>query len=156
MGKDEKQFLLQMINEWIRFADAKAGAIFTINTAILGIILSGEPKGTACTLYSVFFYFGLVLIVIALYVAANILLPNLKSSSNNSRIYFLHISQFHDGSDYEKAISSPDYSFERDISNQIWANSKVAATKFENVYYATIVSLIGYAFIVVSYLITKL
>lgn len=152
MEKEDKIIVLQMINEWIKFADAKAGIIFATNGVILTILFSqGESPSCVSTLCASAYNLGLIGILISLIIAVKIVLPNLKTGSQQSNIFFWQIARFKSGSEYEAAISSEHYIVAQDITNQIWINSKIASKKYCFTYWSIIFGSIGLSLIVISY-----
>lgn len=152
MNKEDRIQVLQMINEWVRFADAKAGAVSGLNGVILTIILSQYSRPSLMfTMPSVIFNLGLVLIVISLAVGINAIIPRLNGEGKGSNIFFEHIAKFQSSGDYVAALNDPSYNIEDDISSQSWNNSKVAVKKYESINSSIMLALTGYGFIVFWY-----
>jgi hypothetical protein len=126
------------INEWIRFADAKAGAILTVN-GVLGGALVTALGGNKDFLVAHLFTFGAVVLSLACIVTSTIhclrcIQPSLKADPATSLLYFGHIShQFRGNSrDYtdalRKKLASP-LDAMHEIGDQVWVNAHVATSK---------------------------
>lgn len=154
MDKDDKKFTLQMVNEWVRFSDSKAGILLTLQGVILTIIftLTTTPKPEWSLTFG-FFIFGLVLFGVSIVVGVNAILPTLDVGAPTSRVFFGHIKAHKHASDYLKEVSNSGYNFEEDVLTQIWANSVVAWKKYELVGTAIVIGLIGFISIGISYIL---
>lgn len=142
-----------VINGWIKFSDTKAGAILAANGAILTIAFSKSIDNKDFILDNQFllislslgFLFGLISMIFAILCLG----PTLRIGESKSLIYFGHIAQKYDSFNRYKidvAASFRDESGSIDqITNQVWANSKIAWKKYINVSRA-ILSFIGVIF----------
>ena len=128
-------------SEWIRFADAKAGAILTADalllaTAVLELLKRNQEAlpnhhlalgGVACAVLS-----SVALIASAIFCLVCIA-PRMHSSDGaKSPLYFGHIAAHPDAAAYKTAaavLDRPEESFDA-ISRQVWANARVAHTKY--------------------------
>lgn len=135
-----------VINEWIRFSDTKAGAILAANGVIASIVLSKLPG------YKVFLNDHLMLLIllilgiittfISIISSIICLNPTLKiGSKTNSVIFFANIAEnFETYNEYEKNaldVLTDEKHAAAQIAQQVWANSKVALKKYKAVAWAT-------------------
>lgn len=153
---------LETINEWIRFADTKAGGVLGIVGVIAGIILSvlAGAGGNFFSQYPLLFLF-LVLGILsgcgAIYFAIRCLNPTLNVGEPTSLIYFAHVAQkFETPTSYRQAIDKgfADGQMLSQITDQIWANSKVAWRKYRAVTWAIRFLTLTILITVVSIMIT--
>jgi len=135
---------LGTINEWIRFADTKAGGVLGIVGIIASIMLS-VLAGTSGNLPShdpllfLFLVLGIISGCGSTYFAVHCLNPTLNVSEPTSLIYFAHIvHKFKTSASYQQAIGKglADDQMLSQIADQIWANSKVAWRKYRSVTWA--------------------
>lgn len=154
MDKEDKKYTLQMVNEWVRFCDSKAGILLTLQGVILTIIftLTSTPK-PECSLLFVLFILGLIVFGVSIVIGINAILPTLEVGAPTSKIFFGHVRSHKKASDYVGEVNNNAYSFEEDVLTQIWANSIVAWKKYELVGTAIIWGLIGFVLIGVSYIL---
>lgn len=136
------------INEWIRFADTKAGALITMNSIIIGFIASNlttvkETISQNNCLIALSLLGSLSLLASLLF-ALKCILPNLSVGEPKSNIFFKHISKKHSNAqEFKKLLdNSPDIL--GDLKTQIWANSRVA----DNKYSAVNNSIIAFSFLI--------
>lgn len=154
MDKEDKKFTLQMVNEWVRFSDSKAGILLTLQGVILTIIftLTSTPK-PGCTLDFGLFVLGLILFGVSIVIGVNAILPTLEVGAPSSKIFFGHVRTHKDATKYLAEVKNSTYNFEEDVLTQIWANSIVAWKKYELVGTAIIWGLIGFVTIGISYIL---
>jgi hypothetical protein len=131
---------LQSISEWIRFSDMKAGIIITAYSVILTIICTNVR-----TIYEVIFVSPIltILTIIACIVSLASLFscflsinPQLTNKNSTSVLYYGHIAQLKNYEEYLSLVSRKmenEFEFEKQITEQIYANSKIAWKKFQNV-----------------------
>jgi hypothetical protein len=142
----------EAINEFIRFADTKAVAILAIDGVIAGFyfsnietiqtLLQQRPIVLVLLLMSI----GFVLISSGF--STYCIVPRLKMNKSNCLIFFCDIANYPTADAYKKAIENEmsDKEIEKHLTDQIWANSKIANKK----YYAVTVSVIVFVALVVS------
>jgi hypothetical protein len=133
------------INELIRFADTKATAILAIDGVIAGFffsnietiqnVLSQKPVAIIPLIMAVGF------ILISLGASAYCIAPRLKMNKSECPIFFYDISKYPSVEAYKKAAESEmsNDKIERHLTDQIWANSKIAERKYEAVTMSVIV-----------------
>ena len=135
-----------VINEWIRFSDTKAGAILAANGVIASIVLSKLAESKVfLDNNTIFFYpltIGIILTCISIVSAIVCITPTLKiGTKTNSVIFFANIAEnFETYNDYEKNaldVLTDEKHAAAQISQQDWANSKVALKKYKAVAWAT-------------------
>lgn len=150
------------LNEWVRFSDAKAAAVLATDGVIVGALVSVLVGSRPDVLNSRFALIWITAIVIAAsYSAAYALLslmPQLKlsvkkrqtqsrdsdvieevdsSEESSSLVFFMDIEkkfptskEFHDT--IQRSLAQPDRAV-RELTQQVWANSAVAAVKYTRV-----------------------
>jgi hypothetical protein len=140
------------INEWIRFSDAKAGAVVLIQGVIIGAILqNGTQIDAIVTKNAIHSILGLVTIFLFFYsfsLALICLNPSLDpaelarfrrkplKSDKSSLIFFGDIAARPDFATFQSEINtrfSDEKDFAGQLSNQIWINSKIATRKYQAV-----------------------
>lgn len=135
-----------VINEWIRFSDTKAGAILAANGVIASIVLSKLSEDNVFLNNHPIFLIPLILGIITTFISiiSSIIClnPTLKiGTKTNSVIFFANIAEnFEIYSDYEKNaldVLTDEKHAAAQISQQVWANSKVALKKYKAVAWAT-------------------
>ncbi len=130
------------INNWIRFSDTKAVAII----AIFGVIISFLSSNITDVKYFILTAGQGILLIIGIGVICaslsmsfciRCLTPRLKVKVPSSLIFFAHVAKnFENPDDYEKSVKETFKDEEQmitQIANQVWANSKVAQQKYNNV-----------------------
>ncbi|OJF10074.1 Pycsar system effector family protein [Couchioplanes caeruleus] len=138
MALDDSWKLLQQVNEIVRYADAKAGLVLTLNSVLIGLIavrvqsdgfFSDHPVPAAALLLAATF----LVLSIAFDVAA--VMPRLSTPGQSpSLLHFNHIGEQYRGDrteyveDFEKLVEDPPR-LQREIAAQVWANSMVARRK---------------------------
>lgn len=144
MKQEEYWKILNKTNDWIKFSDTKAVVILTVYGIIITTIYSNSKEVYEFLGHSTF---SVVLAIIA--VALNFLSvlfsfltinPRLKNPNPNSIIYFGHIQEGNsDYSEYyaqSQVILSDENEYEKQLAEQVFANSKIAWKKFRNVSYS--------------------
>ncbi|WP_435017834.1 Pycsar system effector family protein [Tundrisphaera sp. TA3] len=135
---------LQGINEWIRFADAKAGAVLTAN-GVLATLAAGviEKQSDLLSKYQslkiVTLICGLALLLSSI-ACVKCLYPRVRVKGEiRSLLFFHHIATVYADPprylDKARELSEPDMAF-REVGTQVWANSRVAREKHREVAFA--------------------
>ncbi len=133
---------LQSINEWTRFADAKAGAILTAD-GVLGTLAASIVKEHWTDLSKHGFFRPLALVggfflMASAMVCVKCLYPKTRvTGETRSLLYFHHIAI----DDLNKYLESTealcdDEKANREVAKQVWANAKVAREKHREVAWA--------------------
>ena len=135
-----------VINEWIRFSDTKAGAILAANGIIASIVL---PKLSDHKVFLnnhptllILLMMGITTAFISIILSIICLNPTLKiGTKTNSVIFFANIAEnFQTHDEYEKNaldVLIDEKHAAAQIAQQVWANSKVALKKYKAVVWAT-------------------
>ena len=152
MTRDEKRWLFDSIGSWIRFSDAKAGAVVGIQGLVLGLLFRSltdilSPLNahdewsswlwTGATVLAA----GSLGLLASIGTAAAAVLPRLKVGEPTSGIYFMHIAEHPSTKAYSEVISAESYRFEDDLLTQIHVNSFVAKKKYVLVVWAMRIAL---------------
>ena len=158
------------VNEWIRFSDTKAALILAFYGAVGAFSIPGIIDHMRLindyAVLQILLALGIAISIISTLLSLIALAPTLRikdiKNKNHSLLYFQAISDnFNDSSEYSKSIEemlSNESESHRQVSEQIWANSKVASKKYMAVTWSVwflIGSItIGIAFILTSLLIS--
>ena len=142
----------EAINEMIRFADSKATAILAVNGVIAGFFFSNigaiqailEQKPV--TLMPLLMATGFILI--SSIFSAYCIAPRLKMNKSKCLIFFCDIASYSTAEAYAKAIENEmsDDKIVKHLTDQIWANSKIAVKKYN----AASISIITFVALVVA------
>lgn len=135
----------EAINGLIRFADTKATAILAVSGVIAGFYFSNigavqtvlEQKPIAFIPLAT----AMTFIIISVVSSAYCIIPRLKMNKSNCLIFFCDIAKnYLTASDYEKAFKEEmsDERIEKDLADQIWANSKIAVKKYDAVNFSIV------------------
>lgn len=136
---DDAWRLLNSINEWVRFADAKAGGALAGAGVVVGALASAglsDKFASAATCTVVFGALAGVAGIAAAALAVYALVPTLRVNDQAvSLIYFEHVARQYatdperHAKDLRKMLTDDKRHFE-EVAAQVWANSKVARKKF--------------------------
>jgi hypothetical protein len=161
MDKEDLQFTFSTVNEWLRFSDAKVGAILAFQVAVLAAFVGLEDGGSwpeICKA-TIVFWLGLagalgnlvsiVMCVLAIY-------PRVEVGESVSNIFFGHISKLNSLSVYKDKLADPAYIFEQDLTRQIFINSKIAWSKYYFTALAFRWAAVGYSCVVAAYIIDRI
>ena len=161
--KDKMQYLLTLVNDWLKFAEAKNGILIAFNGAAIFGLLQGW---SSLNDYIVPFakYWFIPCSVISLIIAFSSFIPDLdivailnKVASRNkvpvNKINIFYFGQIKDVSaeEYVKELYLSENlplpqlisRSEIDLANQIIINSKIAWQKYKSFEYASTLTLIG-------------
>jgi hypothetical protein len=137
---------LQSINEWTRFADAKAGAVLAAN-GVLGTLAAGFAKDhwaylSTNSAMKIIALLGGSTLIASSFVCVRCLLPRTKvKGGTRSRLFFHHIA-LEDEASYlasAGALGDDDEAF-REVGKQVWANAKVAREKHQEIFWAILLT----------------
>lgn len=130
--------MLNSTNEWVRFADAKAGGALAGAGVVVGALASAglsEKFASAPCGSVVFGVLSGIAAIAAAGLAVYALIPTLRVGEPVSLIYFEHVARKYrrDSQGHASAVrdllADEDRYFE-ELAAQIWANSVVARGKF--------------------------
>jgi hypothetical protein len=134
--------IFENINGWIRFSDAKALALLTVNGVLVGLLTLLDTDATVWT--SVAAVATLTLAAISIFYAAACLNPTLKIGQSDSIIFYGHIAKrLHPGAtsdeaervrkefdaDFCRTVTEPE-ELVGEVADQVWANSRIAWKKY--------------------------
>ena len=132
---DTQWLIYDAINEWIRFADAKAGALLATNGVVAVAALGAIKENAALFADHRLLWWTSLLGVFGLGVSAFFCLdcirPRTRAGGPKSLIYFDHIAGHEDADAYAseaRALSNHERAF-AEVSRQVWINARVAQTK---------------------------
>ena len=140
MTEDRIWNLYLAVNDWVKFADAKAGialaahgAIFTI--AIPEIVTNRSYFLDHCAL-SVGIVCGSLAAAVSVFFGLRTIIPRLSVGEPKSLIFFGHIAKAYSDFESFRVASEQTYGsedkFNGQILDQIWANSRVAWAKHKD------------------------
>jgi hypothetical protein len=144
---------LSQVNEWIRFADAKAFAVLA-GSGVLGSFLVGTiPHLKDFRVFPVraaLLSIAITCVGISALIALRCVAPRLHMGEDRSLIYFSHVAQGYsdDRGDFVKSylsLATNESKLGEIIVEQVWANSLVARRKFRRVAYS--VTFLGLAMV---------
>jgi hypothetical protein len=153
VGADDAWRSLGQINEWIRFADAKAGAVLAASGVLGAFLVNDVPRledfkvhTTRAALLAV----AIICIGLSSLLSLQILAPRLRTGEARSLIYFDHVARRYASdrngfADNYLSLTKIDTDLTRQIADQVWATSIVARRKFRRVSYA--IRLLGAAMV---------
>ena len=135
--------VLQQINEWIRFADAKAVAILAASGLLGGLVVKSIPAHQELFRHPVrtlLLAFAMICVGSSSLIAIRTVAPRLRAGETRSLVYFEHIARRYANDrnafvDNFLGLGSDDV-LARQAAEQVWANSIVARRKFRRVAYA--------------------
>lgn len=144
--------IFDLVQNFIRFSDTKAGVIIAFNMSLFGAALSKLDKfdifANLHCLKPIYFICLCVFLfsnILAIYNALISVHPSLKAEGDKSNIFFAHIAG-KSLSNFTEEISGPNYSFEKDLISQIKINSDICWRKYVRISWAikfTIASISG-------------
>jgi hypothetical protein len=135
---DDAWRLLSSTNEWVRFADAKAGGALAGAGVLAGALASAALSENFSRAPGGAVGFGIasaVAAVVAAALALYALIPTLRVGEPVSLIYFEHVArQYKNDSDGHaeavKSLLADKDRYFKEVAAQVWANSVVARGKF--------------------------
>ncbi|MDG3546260.1 Pycsar system effector family protein [Methanobacterium formicicum] len=146
------------VNEWIKFSDTKAAVVLATNGVILSLFFSNIFNyikieqltiliiiliiiGTTAGLFSIIF-------------AILCLVPNTNNYKLKSLIFFGDIAKFESPEKYSDEVGKKLFNdLKRQISQEIWINSRIASNKYDNVSYSIKLLLISILFLIMPFVI---
>lgn len=151
------------INEWIRFADTKAGAILAADVFLVaesvGQLKDDDGKFLKWAFYTpdaLCVLIGILFLVISAALALNCIRPRTRVPKNSPRslLYFGHIAEFKTPTDYAttaRTIDRRDTAYD-EISHQVWINSRVARSKHQFVAWSVVTLGLGLLCLLIAWL----
>jgi hypothetical protein len=140
--EERLRYILTTVNEWLKFAEAKNGALLVADIAILFGVFSLLNESTG---QRVFIYLAIVLVIVSAISSLVSFIPQLKVFSFTSKkktgekaslIFYRHIAEYEPQSYVEalhaEAGAEPTViaSIEVDYAQQIIMNSQIAVRKY--------------------------
>lgn len=157
--------LLQMVNEWLRFAETKNAALLAFSglsvSAVLGFAIQVESFGSKSAV--ALLIFGSLLWLAALLITSISFLPKTDVINISSRLdrvpedsdnlyFYGHLSKY-SSDDLLKNLGLPSeptstrYRFERNLAEQVITNSRITNDKLKLFGWATNVWILGLLFV---------
>ncbi len=157
MNRNDKIAVLGIVNDWVKFFDAKAIAILAFQSAALGMSLTQIDRKwdfiSKHWILVVLAILGVLCITISIVTAGSAIYPRKNVGAPSSNIFFAHIAQLTTASQYSDRLKSPVLDFEKDMESQIWANSQVAWKKYVLTSLSLVYGGIGYALLLFVYIV---
>lgn len=141
--EERLRFILSLVNDWLKFAEAKNGVLLAVDLGILAALF-GAIDGTLLPKVAAFFSIALIFLAAIAILASFIPILGLRSKVGAIRtqpqasnlLFFSHIAEF-EPNNYVKELyrkisqDTPIISpIETDYAGQIIANSRIALTKY--------------------------
>ena len=141
MGSEHAWKALQQVNEWIRFADAKAAAVLAASGILGGLVaksaptsinFSSQPLVALLTVSALAFVGGAVALSLCVFA------PALNTGEPRSLLYFDHVARQYSQSprrfsEHLATLLSHESDYTKQVAQQVWANSVIARKKFRRV-----------------------
>jgi hypothetical protein len=144
MKVDEAWRVLGQVNDWIRFADTKAGAVVAASGVLGGLLVKSAPSRNdfrTHTTYAVLLSLALASVAVGMLLALRVLTPKLRSGEPRSLVYFSHVAKKYprtpsDFVERFKSMADDENQLAIQVLDQVWANSCVAYRKYRMVTWA--------------------
>lgn len=144
MKQEEYWKILSNTNDWIKFSDTKAVVVLTVYGILVTTIYANANdvyNYLSNSFFSIFIAsIAIILSVLSILFSFLSINPRLKNSNPSSIIYFGHIQKNAKNSlEYyqnSQDILSDESEYEKQVSEQVFVNSKIAWKKFKNVTYS--------------------
>jgi hypothetical protein len=149
MATDDPWKALEIIGDWVRFADAKAGAVLASSGILAGLTIQRLPAAlasrsaalqVACLAATVLALSG------SAFAALMVLIPRTRTTSPTSLLHFADIARKYRGrrshfaDDFHRMLVD-ESALTSQIADQVWAMSLVATRKFR--YMSMAIRLLG-------------
>ncbi len=136
-GRQELWSTHELILGWVRFADAKAGAVLAGNLGLAALTVSafnhsGVEAFRAYHGLSICAVLGLLAVASSTLAAGACLVPRVKTSQARTLVFFGHIAGYASREEYLSDIERrwcDDKDFDAQLGGQIWDNARVAKVK---------------------------
>jgi hypothetical protein len=132
---------LEHVSEWVRFADAKAAAVLTLDGILATVLVSAfaHDSGRPVAVYVALIGAGGFLTASGAMCMA-CLLPRLTIGQANNVIYFAGISKYASPDDYVQQLRrvATEGRIETELARETWSRSRAAAVKYKYVRWALI------------------
>jgi len=112
------------LNGYIQFADAKAGAIVTFFTVVLGLYTGFWPEPNR----SGWFWVGVAVSLLPIITALLVITPRLIRKDNKGAIFWEHINDFETPDQYSEALHSIDLL--KEVIHHNYSLAQVAQQKY--------------------------
>lgn len=130
--------LLNSVNEWVRYADAKASGALAGAGVLAGALATAGLSEKFKSASDAAVWFGAIsggFAIVAAAIALWSLLPTLRAGEPASLIYFEHVARKYKNDTKGhaaavKALVTNEEEYFEQVAAQVWANSKVARSKF--------------------------
>ena len=150
----------QMVNDWVKFSDIKAGVVITVIGLCYTIIYTNANTVysylTSSNLILILAIITIILSMLSGFYAFKCLNPRLNNQNPNSILYFGHISQNANFNAYITQLNDVFQDNEnvvRQLAEQVHTNSKIAWNKFINVTYSIRFFFIGISLLIINIII---
>jgi len=144
-SKEHREFAEGQLDRVLGFfprVDAKASAIFAIDTALLALLCLNLHLSDLTTWLVAPAIVAALIVTVSLYFVFVCSFPHL-AGGEDSLIYFREIAKRTETTYIDQARKSGEDALLKDILGQVWRNSKILKIKFDAVKSATILTLIA-------------
>lgn len=159
---DELKGILDRNIEFVKTSDTKASIILSVYGVILALLLSYDnlihfkkifEKATWCYIALVIIAFCIV--ILGVYYLLRVISAKVDGAAYpNSKIFFGGIVSYKSYNDYENSFQSySEDEFRKDLLSQIYINAEIADLKFSRYKTGLLISLVGFAFLIILWLI---
>ena len=162
--------ILSFVNDWLKFAEAKNGALVVLNGAIIFGVLSVLNDNKIFVNWQIFYFWMIIgFNLLSLIVGLLSFWPQTKNSwlnlsgysnKEDNILFFAHISKYNP-TEYLKSLYEAEGTkkdkftkFEIDYSNQIIINSQIASQKYRFFKLALWLTLAGFLTLIGAVLVT--
>jgi hypothetical protein len=143
---DDAWKALGQVNDWIRFADAKAIAVLAASGVLGGLLVRSIPRASDFKLHTataILLSAAIVCIGASALITLRTLAPRLRAGEARSLLYFDHVARRYsqDRNAFVEnfvGLGADEAGVVRQIADQVWVNSIVARRKFRRVSYAVV------------------
>jgi hypothetical protein len=164
--EEKLRYILTTVSEWLKFAEAKNGALLVADTAILFGVFTVLNRSTV---QRVFIYLAVILVIVSAISSLVSFIPQLKVFSFTSKkragkkaslVFYGHIAEYepqsyiealHAESGTEPAVIAP---MEVDYAQQIITNSRIAVRKYRCFNVGLCLTVLALLFLLVASLIS--
>ena len=112
--------------------DAKASVLLAVNTGMLAVLIANSPPVRTFDWSMLIVLLPIVLLMVSYWFLYKEAFPNLDGG-HDSLIYFREIAKRTESKFIDQFKSQPEDSYLADLLSQIWRNSEILKTKFDDV-----------------------
>lgn len=158
---EQNKYTLDLINQWIQYAENKASLLLAFIVAFSGIIQficskliipTYETSPKLFIIFIIILALGIISFIISIIFFLMVIFPKLtgyNSTENKYSIFFEDIASFKSFDSYYKLVRESNIEqFNKEIIKEIYNNSKICSNKMKNIKFAIISSIITSIFMI--------